>query len=195
MSSIPMIRRLPDLLPAQRLAAISSVEMVWKLDATMARPGQSGPPESGKAVVAELFQAIPRMLPGLRKLHISIDFRDWYPRHAGFTSPEDRLARGQADFVALADEMVGQFGPGLQEFNLGLPNSIHEPYLRAHAVPRLRAHDIPGTPYEIYSEHWVGYRIWRPLQALGEGRGYWIRETRDDLYNLAVQPCFGCGWY
>ena len=178
MSSSVMICHLPHLLSQQRLASITSVEMVWRLN-EISRPAQAqDPPNSGKEAFEALLQAVPMALPNLRKLYICLVGPIYLPTNNLGSRPE-------ADILMPMDRLAHALGPQLQQFDLALPVTIFEPLF----------HEGIGKGYrfEVGPSGWMSNRVWRSLTpteedegAGGGERGYWLRQGKDDTYYVPI---------
>lgn len=181
MSSCVMIRHLPHLLPQQRLASITSVEMVWRLN-EISRPAKAqDPPNSGKEAFETLLQAVPMGLPNLRKLYICLLGPIYPPNMA----TDDPRRRPEAEILLPVDRLAHAMGPQLQQFDLALPVTIFEPLF----------HDgiQKGYRFEVGHSGRVSNRVWRSLtpteedEGVGEGeRGYWLKQGKDDTYYFPI---------
>jgi hypothetical protein len=174
MSSLVMMLELPNLLLPQRLAMITSVEMVWRL-VNPSRPleGHDGLPLSNEGTLDALLRTIPKTLPNLCHLNVNLM---WHP---GPESPGNLASRVTATLILPLDAMVRDFGPQLRDCSIGLYSSIWRAIRDAGLWH--------GTKYERGGFPSVGDRYWRPLPALEERLhaadgpgGYWISEGYDD---------------
>lgn len=175
-----MIRHLPQLLPPQRLASITSVEMLWHL-----RPfqdaGSHDPSESGLAAFQTLLDSLPSTFPRLRKLYLSLQ-GDIKPTGV----PYDKfLDVTESSIMTPIDDLVRRLGPHMKECDIAIPSGLYGP----------RKYNATGTRLKLGRKvrgKWE--RLWRelPETETGDGGctahlpGYWIRLGQMDLPSYHV---------
>ncbi|KAI1916209.1 hypothetical protein LOZ12_001148 [Ophidiomyces ophidiicola] len=173
MASNAMILNLPRLLLPQRLASITSIEMLWNLH-PFRESNVNDPLDSDPRAFHCLLQAMPLLFPGLRKLFISFH-GDVLPPGKGSNA---RFEASESAILRPIDEMVGRLNA--RECHVAVPTSIY--------VPR----KLKATGTGIYLEpsrlRNVWERIWRPLSNSDDQdddssshRGYWLYHGKVDM--------------
>lgn len=156
----------------QRLANISSLELMWNLldygpNEIAHQPGCS------LAVYETLMTTIATTLPSLEKLHIWVDARIHKsdPEAVDIEIYENRL-------LGPADAMIQEFGLKLIDFQLAPNLNLFTGLMR-----RAERHGTHIEKGGIGIASWR--RFWRPVITDLDGMvhdtaGYWVREGKDD---------------
>jgi len=171
-STIFLVQHLHSLLLPQRLANISSVELVW--DLLRYRPSEGDHQPSGKfAVYKNLMTRVSKTFPSLTKLEI------WVVASLSITEPE-AADIGLYDRCLLepADALVQRHGSRLRDFQLAPNLTLYTALMRR--AERDGAHIKKGGT-GVGSWH----RFWRPVitdceSPVTDVAGYWVREGMDD---------------
>ncbi|SPO07141.1 uncharacterized protein DNG_09835 [Cephalotrichum gorgonifer] len=189
LSDPELIRRLPDLLPPQRLASIKMVEITYWFHADNPPRGQT----SNKEGFDTMLRAVPVSFPNLRKIHIS-PCGEWFPYIRNVTY---RVGWYERDMFPRIREMMLQLDQ-LDECVLSMGHKkMWE--LQPDALRRGLKFPFPGDNY------WQS--AWRPLSlCMGPGtatektakelnseRGFWMVDGIEDDFGEPT-PCFGSGW-
>lgn len=161
---MPLINNLPSLLLPQRLAAVTSLEIMLEI-----------PTGSTDDAITSLLGIIPSNFPKLRKLFVHLD-GDIYPRtDDGENVPEGDIRRraevSEATLLAHFDHMLNSYGFRFIDCELGLPPSVFEPIAN---VARRR-----GDPCDEFRS-WVYGAWWRGIHQGPPERGYWLVMGRDN---------------
>ncbi|TQW00918.1 hypothetical protein V2A60_001951 [Cordyceps javanica] len=164
------------LLLPQRVAAITSLEVLWDFG--------SHPPwaDSFPSKTAELMRAFESMLRavrstfgGLKTLYISVQWtgQDSFGVHS-------RMAVGGYDGVVegmlmrRVDGMVRQLPARVADFAFAIPSSIYGEQCQI-------ARETPGRMVEHVSEGARHERFWRPVDGGIAHAGYWVRLGQKDM--------------
>lgn len=165
MASNLMIICLPQLLLPQRLAGITSIEILWHLrPSTDSR--HSDPPGTHLINFFRLLNVLPMTFPRLRELYLSLQ--------STMKSPKRQVIdTNEATIMSPVDEMVRRFHPRLKIFTFAVPSSLFKPIAKMAAgnEPRL----INDNPRHMD-------RLWRELPRTDTEdrnrtsplRGYWV---------------------
>ncbi|WEW60122.1 hypothetical protein PRK78_005607 [Emydomyces testavorans] len=182
MANTTMIRNLPRLLPAQRLASIRSVEMLWNLH--LFRADKLGDaPDSGTSAFHALLDMIPMLFPNLRKLYISLQGE---LRSVG--TLDERYGTVEATILIPLDAMVRSLSANVQTCDIAVPYTVYVPIKhRATGHPGLGNRRLRNKVWE---------RVWRELPHVAlEGAGctthlagFWIYRGFQDM---CVDPAVG----
>ena len=159
------------LLP-QRLANISSLELVWNLldygpSEVVDQPGGS------MTVYETLMTTIATSLPALTKLHVWVEARHYS------SDPEGKhIDLYESRLLEPADALVQTYGLKLVDLQLAPNLSLFTGLLR-----RAERKSIPIEKGGVGIASWR--RFWRPINIDRDGiavqtAGYWVREGKDD---------------
>ncbi|KAK2846389.1 hypothetical protein FQN49_005774 [Arthroderma sp. PD_2] len=174
--SIHIFRHLPRFLPAQRLANLRSVELVWELH-MFQNDEPVDPPFCGHSAFLRYLEVLPTMLPGLGNLFLSLQGRFNPPS----TTKGDRYEIVNTIIGKPIDAMVRRMGLRLRKFDLALPFTVYSKF----NFKISGRHGLGITrPYNFQWE-----RVWRDLLASGteDGApmpyisGYWIYRGYQDF--------------
>jgi len=179
--SLVLSRHLPLLLPPQRLASITSLELIW--DLVLFRPLHSpeAEQENGFPAYNALVRLVASAFPCLRKLYISIQTGS----HVADPSA-DHVESDEQKLLGPIDELVRKIGPQLRDCQIAPPRSLH-------AALMSRA-ESAGTRIDSGGQAGLSWtRFWRPVTVeKGEQSeneiGYWVRQGMDDT----PLSCFCC---
>jgi len=163
-----LTRHLPLFILPQRLASITSLELVWglALDSPL-HPLVDR--ETGWPFYNALVTTVASAFPSLRKLYISIETRSFVTDASvqGFESDEQEL-------LGPMDEMVRKLGAQLQDCQIAPPRRLYEALMYKAKCRGARIESQrPGTL------RWQ--RFWRPVAVehggqSGDHLGYWVRQ-------------------
>ncbi|KAM7206139.1 hypothetical protein V8F20_002921 [Naviculisporaceae sp. PSN 640] len=194
MASLPLILNLPKLLLPQRLAMITSLEVVWKFKAPFRSERGAASEEGGaefreyllrdKIILNKLLANInSNAFPNLRRLNISLM---WDPIVGINHNGKEAAQRVMDEIVVPLDGMLRQFPSTLQECNVDILSSLFYTlesaswdgfYWRGFKCEPTGWHskkrDQDGK--YVYRSEWLDAgrlscaRIWRPLLPVGGG--------------------------
>ena len=156
----------------QRLANISSLELVWNLldygpSEVVDQPGGS------MAVYETLLTTIATALPALTKLHIWVEAR----HYSSDTEARD-IEFYESRLLEPADAIVQKYGSKLIDLQLAPNLSLFTGLMRRAERKSLRV-EKGGLGITSWR------RFWRPISIgrdgmVHESAGYWVREGKDD---------------
>ena len=151
-----MINDLEYLLLPQRLASITSVEMLWHTWGPRATEQEQN---HDLRTIGDLMRTLPLTLRHLRRLYVSL--RGLYLLHQELSYPDSYvLAASEANIMIPFDNMVRNLGPQLRECSIALQASLYEP----------RKYQATGEscllPWKHYGE-WE--QLWRELPQIETG--------------------------
>ena len=176
MSSVILINNLPTLFLPQRLASITSVEIVLDLKQRN-QPAET--PLLVKESISKIVQAIERGLPNLQKLQI--DLMHCYPFI--MMDYNKRSIDAESDIFPQFDAMVNRMQPRLKDFTLGVAESVF--------YPRYDAGRLKDLNLKYSRSSWAGNgdTVWRSISsnvddALEVDRGYILRQSEYDVYRV-----------
>lgn len=170
MASSVMIRHLPQLLLPQRLASITSVEMVWNRNPT--RYGTDLPNSLeifGLPAISSLMEVLEVAMPHLRQLSIVLIDCDIT---LGVWDRDDTQDDNKPTVSTPIDDMVRRLRPGLEECNICIPYDIFD-------ERKGKAAEVSLAWDDRNSNH---NRYWREIPCTDEEkkaipvhlRGYWV---------------------
>lgn len=167
-----LTRHLPLFILPQRLASITSLELVWGLALrSPLHPLVEG--EKGWPSYNALVTTVASAFPSLRKLYISVETGSFVTNAfvQNFESDEQKL-------LGPMDEMVRKLGAQLQDCQIAPPRSLCAALMyKANCRGARIESERPGTL------RWQ--RFWRPVavehgEQSGDHLGYWVRQGTDD---------------
>lgn len=183
MASSVMMRHLPQLLLPQRLASITSVEMVWNK-----YPSRSDVPNSldsfGLPAMYSLMDVLESTMPHLRQLSITLDcditLEHW--------KEDNTQGENKPTISTPIDDMVRRIRPRLEECDISIPYHIFE--------QRKNRAEETSMVWDVKRRSDDG-RFWRELPCTDMGnealamnlRGYWVCCGERD-YRLYPFPCW-----
>lgn len=162
-----LLQNLKDLLPAEHLALMKSVEMIWELGQVARPPSDEDLSTdkrfSGWYTFISLLDDIPSALPNLRYLHCSLSGQ-WYPPQM---APNDVVRRSKFDVLGPVGDMVRKYfatNSMLEEVNVGLPAMLWLARLGAdsRATQTFEKSHVPGE---------ISNRIWHSLGCIENQSG------------------------
>lgn len=164
------------LLLPQRLAVITSLELLW--DFGSHPPWADSFPSKTKELMEgfeSMLRAVLSSFRGLKRLYISVQWtgRDpvvVYSRRMGGSS-SDAVERM---LMQRMDRMVRQMPPRLTDFAFAIPSSIYMEQCQA-------ARETPGRTVEHVSDGARFERFWRPVAKGVAHAGYWVRLGQRDV--------------
>lgn len=188
MASSVMISHLPQLLLPQRLASITSVEMIWKKNPrTYTTDLPNSMETSGLPAIYTLMNVVESAMPNLRRLSITLDCDltlEAYCDDSHLSQDENKPT-----ISTPIDDMVRRMGAHLEECHIFIPYHIFEERAQ-RADKSINLCDADRKSYE-------GRRFWRELPPGDVGneapamnpQGYWV--CRGIIYPcVLVVPCF-----
>lgn len=184
-SSVVLMRHLPELLLPQRLVSIMSLELVWNMVLFRTLPDPRQEEEKGWPAYVALTSLVASAFPSLKKLYTSIDTDC---KHIDLRA--DYLEGEAKKLLSPVDEMIGKLGPQLQECQIAVPMS--------HYTALERTATTLGAHIERGPRNWPhAFRFWRPLTAeecehSGNNLGYWVRSGVFDFL-VSCTLCTGFG--
>ncbi|PTB66884.1 hypothetical protein BBK36DRAFT_1198760 [Trichoderma citrinoviride] len=173
-ASKEMILSLSSILLPQRLASITSVELLWDFAPFPSiHPEVVKPPLSDMASFRLFLDAVPATFPAARKLHISLQGRLYPTRTVNGLTRWDSSVDRTDEILRPVDDLVSRLGPHVTDFSLGIPSSLYQDQ-RDRALKN-------GDPVE-QAHKGRHERHWRPLEGDGERRtGYWVWLGKKDF--------------
>jgi hypothetical protein len=167
-----LTRHLPLSILPQRLASITSLELLWQM-AFWSHLHPLVERERGWPSYNGFITTVASAFPSLRKLYISVETGSFATDASGHKAESD-----EQKLLGPMDELVRKLGAQLQECQIAPPYSLYKVLVskakgRGARIERSR----PGTL------RWQRY--WRPV-AVEHGEesrdhlGYWVREGTDD---------------
>lgn len=192
MASDVMLHNLPALILPQRLAMITSVEMVWALG--QKRTGHALPPFQARQTLTDFIKSIETTLPNLSRLQI--DLIRCYPGGRPGQSYNERSLHMEYHLLPQIDNMARRAMPRLKELILGIPKTCFQPRLEVAALQE------QNSCYPIFERtRDRKWRVWRAVHTYprtslhgdSEGLGYWLRETEHDTHYLIPMCTMGEG--
>ncbi|KAL7946160.1 hypothetical protein V8C42DRAFT_322638 [Trichoderma barbatum] len=173
-ASKEMILSLTSILLPQRLASITSVELLWDFAPFPSiHPEVVKPPLSDMASFYAFLNAISSTFPAVRKLHISLQGRI-YPTKTidGHTSWDSNIDRVD-EILHPVDDLVLKLKPDVRrDFSLGIPSTLY----MSQRDRALKNNDPVEQAHRDQHE-----RHWRPLKGSGNDTGYWVWLGQKDL--------------
>ncbi|KAL6872951.1 hypothetical protein J3F83DRAFT_760023 [Trichoderma novae-zelandiae] len=167
-ASKEMILGLSSILLPQRLASITSVELLWDFAPFPSiHPEVVKPPLSDMASFRLFLDAVPATLPAVRKLHISLQGRLYPTRTVNGLTRWDSSVDRTDEILRPVDDFVSGLGPRVTDFSLGIPSSLYQDQ-RDKAFKNNEA--VEQAHRGRHERHW------RPLEGGGDGlrTGYWV---------------------
>lgn len=193
-SSMPLILHLPRLLPARAASDIQSVELCWELGQVAQPPVtdqdiSSEPRFHGWRMFLSLLDQLPRSLPHLRYLHLTLR-GIWFPPQMAVN---DLVRHSEPAMLQPIDEMVRELyrtsGWSSPRYIVAIPTNIFRAKLTldvhdSEDGPELDLEEAPGNPS----------LIWRSLGPQSPGQsevvnnpGYWLDNALDDAPSFREQ--------
>ena len=171
--NLVLARHIPLLLLPQRLASITSLELLWDLVLFRPLSDHQKEQEKGWPAYDDLVNVVGSAFPCLRKLYISIQTGSYIANPSA-----ENIEGWEQKLLDPIDKMVRKLGPQLQVCQIALPRSFH-------AALMLRVESV-GARIESGGRgalHWR--RFWRstimaPGDQSGNDLGYWVRQGVDD---------------
>lgn len=174
MANPVLMCHLPELLLPQRLASITSVEMIWNIDVN--NFDYSDPQYK---ILYNLIDKVQAALPRLKRLYISLPC----DININIASEEDSTNDSGTPTASLPiDNLVREMSPHLEECIIALPHTIYRARFK-----RDREQDEGQAiePFHEPNRYWhklpqIEIKSEVPTRAL---QGYWITQgTDDDFY-------------
>lgn len=171
--NVVLTRYLPLLLLPQRLASVTSLELVWSLVLFRSLPDPQTEQEIGWPAYNALGLVLASAFPRLRKLYVSIQTGSYNlnPLHGDIAHSEQKL-------LGPIDEMVRKFSSQLQQ-------CVISPNLSLYTALMCRAESM-GACMEGGGQGCLRWhRFWRPVAVeqgaqSGNNQGYWVGQGEDD---------------
>ncbi|OAA59922.1 hypothetical protein ISF_05933 [Cordyceps fumosorosea ARSEF 2679] len=164
------------LLLPQRLAAITSLQVLW--DFGSRPPWAESFPSKAKELIGvfeAMLRAVLSSFRGLKTLYISVQWTGREPQVTGpwwpGNGPDDAVERL---LMRRVDAMVRQLPARVADFALAVPSSI---YVEQCQVAR----ETPGRTVEHVSDGARYERFWRPVEKGNAHAGYWVRLGQKDM--------------
>ncbi len=202
-SGLELQLSLPQLVPAQHLARITSLELLWKLNNIQPRNKPRGKdyaqllweghstPDSPLHV---LCGSIPKTFPHLRSLYIS--FQCWLNSPPGKDWEEDIISEVETIYLGPVENMLREYSGSLR-LNVAIQSGAWFTLLDKY-------YQLLGAGLKLESVDGFRGRFWKPLSREGgddegldngdDGFGYWICTGWDDVKAIGHGYWIVCNW-
>lgn len=181
-----MLLNLRSILLPQRLASITSAELLWDFAPFPSiHPEVVKPPLSDMKSFHAFLDAIPSTFPALRKLHISLQGRLYPTKTTDGTTRWDNNIDRVDELLCPVDDFVAKLDPRVRDFSLGIPSSLY-------MHQRDRALKDNGQVEQAHRGQYE--RLWRSLKGSDERAGYWVWLGQKD-FTMPIVCTMGEGGY
>lgn len=184
---MPLIRHLPRLLPTEALSVVHSVEMCWDLGQVAQPPVtdqdiSAEPRFDGWRMFSSLLDQLPRALPHLRYLHLTLR-GEWFPPQMAVN---DIVRHSEPAMLGPIDSMVRELyrksGWSSTRYIVAIPANVFHTRLSLISPSLDHGSQIVSEPSPNRK------LVWRSLEPEQTGQsdmkydqGYWLEDALDKV--------------
>lgn len=183
-----LIRHLPRLLPTGALSVVHSVEMCWDLGQVAQPPVtdqdiSAEPRFDGWRMFSSLLEQLPRALPNLRYLHLTLR-GEWFPPQMAVN---DIIRHSEPAMLGPIDSMVRELyrnsGWGSTRYIVAIPANVF------HNRLSLISAALDHGSQAVFEPSPNRKLVWRSLveperlvqSGMKDDQGYWLEDALDKL--------------